>query len=301
MMRRATLLRFNRVCVFGGGTMGGGIAQVTAGAQIPVSVVDIDDAACARSKKVIEGSLARVAKKQVPDGEGAAEKRAAIVNDFVSRINFTTNVEQAVGEADLVIEAITEKLEAKNALWSKVDAIAKPECVFATNTSSLSVDAQAAVTKRGANFAGLHFFSPVQMMKLVEVVKGEATSADTMDKLVAYTKKVGKTPVVCTDTKGFVVNRLLIPYMLESARLVERGVATVEDVDVAMKLGAGHPMGPFTLSDSVGIDVIKLITDAWHEAEPENPLFTPVKLIDDKVKEGKLGRKSGEGFYKYTK
>jgi 3-hydroxyacyl-CoA dehydrogenase len=138
-------------------------------------------------------------------------------------------------------------------------------------------------------------------MKLVEIVKGEKTSDETITKLNEYTKKIGKTPVICTDTKGFIVNRLLVPYMLESARLVERGVATVEDVDTAMRLGAGYPMGPFTLCDSVGIDVIKLITDAWHKEEPDNALFFPVKSIDEKVAQGKLGRKTGEGFYKYTK
>jgi 3-hydroxyacyl-CoA dehydrogenase len=296
-MLRATLIsRFGRVAVIGGGTMGGGIAQVTAASGIPVTIVDVDVAACDRSKKEVAKSLSRIAKKKFAEDGKAADN---FVNNTLSHIKFTTKADEAAAESDLVIEAITEKLDVKNKLWKSIDGAAAKGTIFVSNTSSLSIDQQAAATQRASNFAGLHFFSPVPMMKLVEIVKGEKTSEETMSKLSAYTKKIGKTPIVCTDTKGFVVNRLLIPYMLEAARLVERGVATVEDVDVAMKLGAGHPMGPFTLCDSVGIDVIKLVTDAWHKEEPENPLFNPVKLIDEKVAQGKLGRKSGEGFYKY--
>ncbi len=296
MLRATSLARFSRVAVVGGGLMGGGIAQITASAGIPVTVVDVDAKACERSKAGIVKSLQRVAKKKAGDDAAKAE---AMVNDVVSRITFTSKPEEAAQNAELVVEAIVEKLEAKNKLWAAIDGVAPPECVFATNTSSLSVNDQAKVTKRGANFAGLHFFSPVPMMKLVEIVKGEETSQQTLDRLSEFSKKIGKTSVVCTDTKGFIVNRLLIPYMLESCRLVERSVATVEDTDVAMRLGAGHPMGPFTLCDSVGIDVLKLISDAWHEVEPENPLFFPSKLINEKVAQGKLGRKTGEGFYKY--
>lgn len=298
MLRRTTNALFNRICVFGGGTMGGGIAQVTAAAGIPCTVVDIDADTCSKSKKSIAKSLDRVAKKKF---EKEPEKGKDFCNDILSRITFTSSTDSGVNDADLVIEAITEKIDAKIALWKSVDAVAKPSCIFATNTSSLSVDEQAKSTKRADKFAGLHFFSPVPMMKLVEVVRGEKTSPDTMSQLSSYVKKLQKSPVECIDTKGFVVNRLLIPYMLEAARLVERGVASVEDVDTAMKLGAGYPMGPFTLCDSVGIDVIKLITDKWHLEEPKNPLFNPVKLIDDKVKEGKLGKKTWEGFHKWSR
>lgn len=278
--------------------MGGGIAMVTAQAGIPVSVVEVSDDRCALAKKTIHGSLSRVAKKKF---EGDVAKMDEYVNNILSNITFTTSAEAAAGDADLVVEAIVEQIEAKRELWSKLDSIAKKECIFATNTSSLRVLDQASVTKRADRFGGLHFFSPVPMMKLVEVVKSDATSDETAKQLSEFVVKIGKTAVTTKDTKGFIVNRLLIPSMLEACRLVERGVATVEDTDIAMKLGAGHPMGPFTLADSVGIDVLKLITDAWHKEEPENPLFTPSKLIDQKVAEGKLGRKSGEGFYKYTK
>lgn len=298
MMRRCTANLFNSVTVWGGGTMGGGIAQVAAQAGVPVTIVEVSDDRVNVSRKAISSSISRVAKKKF---EGKEDEAKQYVDSTMSQITFTTDEKAAAEKSELIIEAIVEDMGAKTALWKKLDALAPKSCVFATNTSSLSVEQQAAVTGRADRFGGLHFFSPVPMMKLVEVVQAETTSKETANALLDFSKKIGKTAVLTKDTKGFIVNRLLIPYMLESARLVERGVATVEDVDVAMKLGAGHPMGPFTLSDSVGIDVIKLITDAWHQAEPENPLFAPVKLIDDKVAEGKLGRKTGEGFYKYTK
>lgn len=278
--------------------MGGGIAQVTAQAGIPVTVVEVSDDRCNAARKAIEGSLIRVAKKKYETDESKAK---SYVSDILSVMTFTTDEALAASRSDLIVEAIVESMDAKTALWKKLDAVAPKECVFATNTSSLSVTEQAKVTTRGDRFGGLHFFSPVAMMKLVEVVKTDATSAETAEKLMDFSRKVGKTAVLAQDTKGFIVNRLLIPYMLEACRLVERGVASVEDVDIAMKLGAGHPMGPFTLSDSVGIDVLKLIADAWAKAEPENPLFRPSKLIDDKVAAGKLGRKTGEGFYNYKK
>lgn len=298
MFRACVSQQFKNVAVWGGGTMGGGIAQVTASHGINVTIVELTDERVAVSKKAIAGSLARVAKKQA--GEDA-EAQKKYVDEIMSRITFTTDEAAAAGKAECIIEAIVEKMDVKKDLWAKLDKLAPKECIFATNTSSLSVEGQAAATTRADRFGGLHFFSPVAMMKLVEVVKTDACSQDTADKLKDYATKIGKSAVFSADTKGFIVNRLLIPQMLEACRLVERGVASFEDVDVAMKLGAGHPMGPFTLADSVGIDVIKFVTDAWHQAEPENPLFTPVKMIDDKFNEGKLGRKTGEGFYKYTK
>lgn len=278
--------------------MGGGIAQVTAQAGIPVTVVEVSEERCGVARKAIESSLSRVAKKQF---ETDPEKAKSTVASQLSLITFTTDEALAASRAELVIEAIVENIEAKNALWKKLDAVAPKDTIFASNTSSLSVADQAVSTTRPDRFGGLHFFSPVAMMKLVEIVATEQTSKATTDKLYEFTKKIGKTPVITKDTKGFIVNRLLIPYMLEACRLVERGVATVEDVDVAMKLGAGHPMGPFTLCDSVGIDVLKLISDAWAKAEPDNELFKPSKLIDEKVAAGKLGRKTGEGFYNYKK
>ncbi len=303
MLRRsACQLAINRVTIFGSGTMGGGIAQISAQAGIPVTLVDVSDSVLAKNKAVIAGSLARVVKKQVETAKGDLSKVPQQVDEIVARISTTTDAQAAVKATDLVIEAIVEDIAVKQKLWASIDGAAPASTIFATNTSSLSVDDQAAVVpKRAANFAGLHFFSPVAMMKLVEVVRGASTSQAVLDDLFDYSKRVGKSPILCQDTKGFVVNRLLVPYMLEAFRLVERGVASIEDVDVGMKLGAGHPMGPFTLADSIGLDVIHKISQAWHAADPANPAFVPSKLITDKVAEGKLGRKSGEGFYKYGK
>ncbi|EKF31525.1 short chain 3-hydroxyacyl-CoA dehydrogenase, putative [Trypanosoma cruzi marinkellei] len=296
MFRHTFRTFFNSVAVWGGGTMGSGIAQVNAQAGIPATVVEVSQERLKASRKSIESSLSRIGKKQYP---GDDQKIKAFVDETVSRITFTTDERLAASNASLIVEAILEDIDAKKVLWKKVDGMAPKECVFCTNTSSLSVGEQAAVTGRPDRFAGLHFFSPVPMMKLVEVVKAAKTSQGTLDRILEYTKMLNKQPVMATDTKGFIVNRLLIPYELEACRLVESGGATVEDVDLAMKLGCGHPMGPFVLADSIGIDVLKLIADAWHKEEPENPLFKPSKLIDEKVAQGKLGRKTGEGFYKY--
>lgn len=277
--------------------MGGGIALVNALAGIPATVVDTSQERLSASRKSIEASLLRIGKKQ---NLGDAENVRNFVDGTMSRLTFTTDDGLAASKADLIVEAIVESIDEKKALWKKIDCLAPKECVFCTNTSSLGVGKQAAVTNRPDRFAGLHFFSPVPMMKLVEVIKTGDTSDKTINQLMEYAKKLGKQPVLAVDTKGFIVNRLLIPYQLEACRLVERGVASIEDVDTAMKLGCGHPMGPFMLADSIGIDVIKFVTDAWHKEEPENPLFAPSQLIEKKVAEGKLGRKTGEGFYKYT-
>ncbi|KEG06075.1 short chain 3-hydroxyacyl-coa dehydrogenase [Trypanosoma grayi] len=276
--------------------MGSGIVQVTAHAGIPVFVVDVSQERLDFCRRSIETSLTRIGKKQYL---GDSDSIKSFVDETISRVTFTTDERLAASSADLVIEAIVENIDAKKALWEKVDSMASKECIFCTNTSSLKVSDQAIATGRPDRFAGFHFFSPVPMMKLVEVIRSGNTSQQTVELLLDHAHKLGKQAVLAMDTKGFIVNRLLIPYQLEACRMVERGVASIEDVDVAMKLGCGHPMGPFALADSVGIDVLKHITDAWHEKEPENPLFFPSGLVDEKVAQGKLGRKSGEGFYKY--
>ncbi|MEQ2243206.1 hypothetical protein ILYODFUR_004721, partial [Ilyodon furcidens] len=171
--------------------------------------------------------------------------------------------------------------------------------IFASNTSSLPITDIASSTSRQDRFGGLHFFNPVSMMKLVEVIATSATSQETFDSLLSFSKALGKTPVSCKDTPGFIVNRLLVPYMIEALRLHERGHGSKEDIDIAMKLGAGYPMGPFELSDYVGLDTLKFIIDGWNEKDPDNPLFTPSELLNKLVADGKLGKKTGEGFYKY--
>jgi len=260
-------------------------------------MVDIDNGLLEKSKGRIKSSLERVAKKQFAQNPSEGDK---YIQDTLARISLSTNVEAAVSKSDLVIEAIVENVKVKQDLFAKLDKAAPKHCIFASNTSSLSIKDISNGT-RSDRFGGLHFFNPVPVMKLVEVVTIDTTSEDTFKTLKTFGESVGKTTVTCKDTPGFVVNRLLCPYMLEAIRLVERGDATFEDVDVAMKLGAGYPMGPFQLLDYVGLDTFKFIIDAWHKRYPDEPRFGPSDTVNKLVSEGKLGVKSGEGFYKYEK
>lgn len=200
-----------------------------------------------------------------------------------------------------MVEAITENLPLKCETFGRLDVAAPAHAVFASNTSSLPIAKLAAGTSRPDKVGGLHFFNPVPVMRLVEVVRAEATSEETFAALKGFAEGVGKTAVACKDTPGFVVNRLLVPYLMEAVRLYERGDASAEDIDIAMKLGCGYPMGPLALLDYVGLDTTKFIMDGWHEAYPDQPLFYPSALLDRLVGEGKFGRKSGEGFYPYRK
>lgn len=213
----------------------------------------------------------------------------------------TTNLKEAVQESDLIIEAIIENLEAKQKLFKTIDEIAQETAIFTSNTSSLSIQEIASVTKRKDRFGGLHFFSPVPVMKLLEVVRTPETSAGTHELLMAFGMAIGKTCISCKDTPGFVVNRLLVPYINEAAKMYERGDADFKDIDIAMKLGAGYPMGPFELSDFTGIDIGVAVLEGWHRKFPDNKLFEPAEISRRMVRDGKLGKKTGEGFYKYNK
>lgn len=296
MFRRVPAFYFKNLTVWGGGTMGGGIAQVAASAGVPTTIVEVTEDRVAFSRKGIETSLSRVAKKKC---NGDEAKLKEFVANIMQHITWTTDGPGAASKAEFIIEAIVENMDAKKQLFAALDKVAPNETIFCSNTSSLSITEMATSTSRPERFVGMHFFSPVVMMKLVEVIQTQSANPAVIQKVYDFAKKLGKTPVVATDTEGFIVNRLLVPYQMESCRLVERGVASVADVDTAMKLGCGYPMGPFELSDSVGIDVLKDIIDGWHAKFPNDPLFTPCKLIDEKVKAGKLGKKTGEGFYKY--
>uniref|UniRef100_A0A183C7E3 Hydroxyacyl-coenzyme A dehydrogenase, mitochondrial n=1 Tax=Globodera pallida TaxID=36090 RepID=A0A183C7E3_GLOPA len=280
--------------VIGSGLMGAGIAQVSAQANVKVVLVDQNQAIIDKAKSGIESSIKRVAKKQF---ENDSKKQDDLVTRVLSNISLSTNIGQAVSGADLIIEAVVENLDVKRKLFAQVESTAK----MATNTSSLKLADIAANLKQKDCFGGLHFFNPVPVMKLLEVVRFDNTSEETFDVLLNYGKSIGKTTVICKDTPGFIVNRLLVPYMLEAMRMLDRTDATKEDIDQAMKLGAGYPMGPFQLADYVGLDTTQSIVRGWNEKYPEETLFHPIKCLDKLVADGKFGVKSGEGFYKYTK
>jgi len=220
-------------------------------------------------------------------------------SEVMGRLSYTTDILEFVKKTDVIIEAIVEKVDVKQKIFKELDFNAPSTTIFASNTSSLNIAEIASVTKRKDKFAGLHFFNPVPMMKLVEIVKTNDTSQPTISFLTDLAKSLGKTPIQCSDTPGFVVNRLLVPFLLEAIHLYENKVATKEDIDTGMKLGAAHPMGPLELADFVGLDTLKFIVDGWHKKYPSEAAFKPSKLLDKLVAEGKLGKKSGEGFYKY--
>jgi len=294
----ATMAQIKRVTIIGGGAMGSGIAQVAAQAGQQVTIVDQQQDLLDKSVKGIQSSLQRVVKKKFADDPKAGEE---FVKKTIGLIKTTVSAEDAVKETDLVIEAIVENIEIKQKLFASLDAAAPAGVIFASNTSSLSIAEIASATKRQDRFGGLHFFNPVPMMKLLEVIRIPQTSDETNQKITDWGKAIGKTTIACKDTPGFVVNRLLVPTMMEAVRMLERGDASARDIDIGMKLGAGHPMGPFELADYVGLDVTKFIIDGWHKKFPENPLFNPSPLLDKLIAEKKLGIKTGEGFYKYEK
>lgn len=284
------------VTVIGGGLMGSGIAQVAAATGHTVVLVDQTENILAKSKKGIEESLRRVAKKKFAEDLKAGDEFMA---KTLSNISTSTDAASVVHSVDLVVEAIVEKLEVKNELFKRLDKFAAEHTIFASNTSSLQITSLANATTRQDRFAGLHFFNPVPIMKLVEVIKTPMTSQKTFESLMDFSKTLGKQPISCKDTPGFIVNHLLLPYLMEAIRLYERGHASKEDIDTGMKLGAGYPMGPFELLDFVGLDTVKFIINEWHEMDPQNPSFQLSESLNKLVAENKLGRKTGEGFYKY--
>ncbi|XP_042561796.1 hydroxyacyl-coenzyme A dehydrogenase, mitochondrial [Clupea harengus] len=284
------------VTIIGGGQMGAGIAQVAASTGHTVVLVDTSEDILKKAAKGIEGSLKRVVKKKFADKPEAGQE---FIQKVMKNVSVSTDATSTVQNTDLVLEAIVENLKIKQGLFSALDKAAPQHTIFASNTSSLPITDIASSTARLDRFGGLHFFNPVPMMKLVEVIKTQSTSPETFDSLMAFSKALGKNPVTCHDTPGFIVNRLLVPYMMEAIRLQERGHGSKEDIDMAMKLGAGYPMGPFELLDYVGLDTAKFIIDGWYEMEPDNPLFAPSLMLNKLVAEGKFGKKNGEGFYKY--
>ncbi|CAF2231247.1 unnamed protein product [Rotaria magnacalcarata] len=286
------------ITVIGGGLMGSGIAQVAAETNHRVILVDQKQEFLDKSLNIIETSLKRVIKKKFEKDQQRGEQ---YLSDVKGRITTSTNVNQAVQSTDLVIEAIIENLEIKQKLFQQIDQAAPKHTIFTSNTSSLPITDIAKDVQRQDKFGGLHFFNPVPVMKLLEVIRISGTSDETFQKLLDFGKALGKATVSCKDTPGFIVNRLLVPYLLEAVRMIERGDATAEDIDTAMKLGAGYPMGPIELLDYVGLDTSKYIVDGWKQLYPKEPSFQTSELLNKIVSEGKFGKKTGAGFYKYSK
>jgi 3-hydroxybutyryl-CoA dehydrogenase len=283
-------LNISKVGVVGCGLMGSGIAEVAAKSGFEVRVREVGDDFLEVGRKRIRKSMDRAVEKEKLSEE---ERDAAW-----DRLSFTTEVSD-LADCDIIIEAIVEELEAKNALFGALDGVCGDRTIFASNTSSLTIIDMAAATSRPDRFVGLHFFNPVPVMKLVEVVRTIATSDETFDRASAFSKAVGKVPITAKDNSGFVVNLLLVPYMLDAIRQLERGVASITDIDTGMALGCGYPMGPFMLCDFVGIDTLYKISEIMYD-EYREERYAPPPLLKRIVTMGRFGRKTGQGFYDWS-
>ena len=279
-----------RVAVLGCGLMGSGIAEISAKAGFDTFVREVNDQLAEKGKAAITKSLDKAVEK------GKLESGAR--DAALGKLKFTTSLED-LENCDLIIEAVTEDLALKNDMFKTLDGVCPPHTIFASNTSSLTIADMAAATKRPDRVLGLHFFNPVPVMKLVEVVRTIATSDDAYQTAFAFVRKIGKEPVEAKDTSGFIVNRLLVPYMLDAIRCLEQGLASIEDIDKSMQLGTGYPMGPFVLADFVGIDTLYRISEIMFE-EFREPRFAPPPLLKRKVTMGYFGRKARRGFYDYS-
>jgi 3-hydroxybutyryl-CoA dehydrogenase len=279
------------VAVLGGGLMGSGIAESVARAGLPVVVRDVDAAAFAAAQSRIEGSLGRArAGGKIEESE---------YEEILGRITFTDRLEEIAG-ADLVVEAVPENADLKAAILRQVAGIVSEDALIASNTSSIPIAQLAAGLPRPERVLGLHFFSPVPVMRLVEIVVALDTSEETVATAGAFAERVGKRAIVTKDRSGFIVNMLLVPYLMAAVRMYEEGFAGAEDIDEGMKLGCGHPMGPLTLADFIGLDVLYAIGDSLYE-EFKQTEYAPPPLIKRMVASGRIGRKSGRGFYEYQR
>ncbi|MCM3901955.1 MAG: 3-hydroxyacyl-CoA dehydrogenase family protein [Pyrinomonadaceae bacterium] len=286
-------MEIKKVGVLGCGLMGSGIAQVAASAGFETVVREVSDDLIQKGFAGIEKSLAKFAEK----GTITAEQQQVIRN----RLSGTTSIDD-LSDCDIIMEAIIENLEEKRKTYKQLDGLCKPETIFASNTSSISITEMMTTTSpaRQQRFIGLHFFNPVPLMKLVEVVRTILTDEAIYEQGVEFARRLGKVPVRAGDKSGFIVNRLLVPYMLDAIRALEEGVGSIEDIDTSMKLGLGYPMGPFTLGDFVGLDTTYYIAEIMFN-EFREKRFAPPPLLKRMVLAGLYGRKSGRGFYDYTK
>jgi len=285
-------MEIKKVCVLGAGIMGSGIAQVVAQAGFPATMRDIEDRFVDKGMTSIRQNLDRaVSKAKMEANEAAA---------VMGRVRGTTDLKGAVADADFVVEAVIEVMEVKKALFKELDALCKPAAILASNTSGLSITEMAAVTRRPDKVIGVHFFNPVPVMKLVELIRGFVTSDETFSACKRFVEKAGKTPIEVKEAPGFAVNRILCPMMNEAIFLYAEGVASAEDIDRGMVLGANHPIGPLALADLVGLDTLLHVMDGLHRELGEDK-YRAAPLLRKMVRAGHLGRKSGKGFYAYGK
>jgi len=284
--------KIKKVGVLGSGLMGAGIAEVAARSGYETVVREVTSELLERGLARIRGSMDKAVEK--------GKLEAAARDQASSRLSGTVDDLSALADCDLVVEAIVENLDEKRKTFSALDVAVKEDAIFASNTSSLTITQLAMFTKRPEKFVGLHFFNPVPVMKLVEVVRTILTSGETFDRAFEFARSLGKEPIACRDNSGFVVNRLLVPYLLDAIRALEEGVGTVEDIDKGMQLGCGYPMGPFTLLDFVGLDTTYYIANIMFE-EYREKRYAPPALLKQMVLAGRLGRKSGRGFYEHGK
>ena len=280
-----------RVAILGGGLMGSGIAEVTAAAEFPVTVREVSEETVDASRARLEQSLARAVKS----GKLNHDEATALLK----RIDFTIELEN-VADADLVIEAVPEDLSTKAEVLAAVADVVGPDAVIASNTSSIPIAQLAAAVPNPERVIGLHFFSPVPVMSLVELVVALDTSAATQEQAADFARRIGKTPIETKDRSGFIVNMLLVPYLVAAVRMFEEGFAAAEAIDEGMRLGCGYPMGPLTLCDFIGLDVVYAVCESLYE-EFKRPEYAPPPLLKRMVVSGRLGRKSGVGFYVYVR